>query len=507
MTLSNTTRLLLLISNLGLSNGFVHLSPRLFHRPSVIVTRDSNDPIEFSDFGDFVPGDDSSSMQNTQQLRERVDQVRQEQVQQDANLQKNWSMGNWKVRGFSLDQFSAVVTEGAKDEESADAISISQLAQGDEDDDTIVVGRTDGSVCLVALGTAYLTQFESKLKAVETSNETVSIESTLVPNHDDDDDGNTDIQFSVLHQFMAHQGQEITSLLMVQQDNQHDATIVIVGDAWGLISVWSIPTDDDERVLPLRNLEAHHSNDIVALKTVSLDGNELLFSASRDGSVALWDLWTGDLVYHCELGEAITCADVFDNQIYLGLASGAVVAYIVNDMVQAASEGGTCPVPNGRFQAVGDASVTSIVCGDATDDRYGTTLVTGGEDGSVIQWQMIQRTSSDDSSTVLEHWPRLATQRMPQKAHVFGKGHGAAVTALLYCSKDLVVSAGIDGTVRAWSPKTGKELYTMDGFDPTINSLVLEDDSLVTNGMKQFVCVHDFNVDVNEYEEGFELEW
>lgn len=61
------------------------------------------------------------------------------------------------------------------------------------------------------------------------------------------------------------------------------------------------------------------------------------------------------------------------------------------------------------------------------------------------------------------------------------------------------LSASEDGTIRAWNVADGKESYRMDGFTKDLSSLCVlgasssEDDFLVTNGMKQYVCVHDFS--------------
>jgi len=107
----------------------------------------------------------------------------------------------------------------------------------------------------------------------------------------------------------------------------------------------------------------------------------------------------------------------------------------------------------------------------------------------------------------LEHWPRLPTQRMKRRAHLFQSFSGTPVNALAQVEPSRFLSAGADGTVRIWSPSEGKQLYRMDGFTGSISSLVLAKDTLVTNGMENMVCLHDFGVDVDEAESGYELEW
>ena len=100
----------------------------------------------------------------------------------------------------------------------------------------------------------------------------------------------------------------------------------------------------------------------------------------------------------------------------------------------------------------------------------------------------------------MEHWPKLASQRLPKKAHLF-EGHSGPITALeaMGGRRPQFLSASEDGTIRAWNVADGKESYRMDGFTKDLSSLCVlgasssEDDFLVTNGMKQYVCVHDFS--------------
>lgn len=123
--------------------------------------------------------------------------------------------------------------------------------------------------------------------------------------------------------------------------------------------------------------------------------------------------------------------------------------------------------------------------------------------------RQLETTSSDEPSLKLEHWPRMASQRMQKRAHLF-QGHEEAmpITALTSVDASKFLSAGADGTIRAWSPSTGKELFRMDGFSEKISSLcLLEEMYLITDGMENLVCVHDFDVDETEYQDGYELEW
>ena len=101
----------------------------------------------------------------------------------------------------------------------------------------------------------------------------------------------------------------------------------------------------------------------------------------------------------------------------------------------------------------------------------------------------------------------MATQRMQRRAHLF-KGHEEApITALASIDASKFLSAGVDGTVRVWDPKSGKEHFRMDGFTEALSSLCLQEDMyLITDGMEEFVCLHDFDV-AQGIEDGYELEW
>ena len=134
--------------------------------------------------------------------------------------------------------------------------------------------------------------------------------------------------------------------------------------------------------------------------------------------MALWDIAKADLVYHCqvcldEIAEladdfessnsdpavstpVVHCADVNDSHIYLGTASGIVLGYTVEDLVESGSSGGTCPLPQGKFKAH-EGGVTAIACGGpgslgrlsgggGSGKTSSSVLFTGGGNGLVKQW-------------------------------------------------------------------------------------------------------------------------
>ena len=211
---------------------------------------------------------------------------------------------------------------------------------------------------------------------------------------------------------------------------------------------------------------------------------------------------------------------------------GQIVGYAVSNLVGCASDGKTCPIPSCRFMAHDPSQqklqhasnrpgVSAITCaGEGTSamttrsisDLKSTIILTGGADGIVKQYEILRRKTANNAvgdeipSWNLEHWPRLPTQRMKRHAHIF-KGHNGSVSALASQNGSKVLSAGSDGTLRVWDSAKGEEDYRMDGFDAAISSLCLDREVLVTNGMGGYVCVHDFDVSIDEYEYGFDLDW
>ena len=155
--------------------------------------------------------------------------------------------------------------------------------------------------------------------------------------------------------------------------------------------------------------------------------------------------------------------------------------------------------------------MTSIVCGGEgtlasrsakgeANQSKNSILISGGTDGTIKQWEMLAKKSQDLGAWRCEHWPRLSTQRMKSRSHLF-QGHDGPISSLSCPVNDSskLVSAGLDGTVRIWDPATGKELYRMEGFSSIVRSLCLDRERLVTDGMNDFVCVHDFDVEEDEF--------
>jgi len=569
---------------------------------------------EAGDDDDDYYNDDSNNddyaADNKKSLKSRFEQVHEEKRRNDALITQNWRRGNWNVRGFSLDRYNPIddiknnnneedddknnddeiidmshlspvptlntdnndiknIDNDDNDDEKNNndkVIDISHLSlvttlnnnddDGDNDgvrkegEDIVVVGRTDGSVIMVEVGTQYWTKFDSKMTA-KLEGDSMSVESTLVRDASRDNDmtaendfistpnnKNNDIPFEVLHQFTTPAKRAITSLLPIENNDDHSYTIV-TGDIDGNVMIHSVSNNGDRS--RANNLDKIHSNKIVALNLVSIrNEKKMIVSVSSEGTIALWNLSSGDNVYESRIEISVLqeeynsddtlivhCADVYEDYLFLGLSSGHVLTYKVDEMMEQKN-----PIPNGKFSA--DSSgiapgITAIACGGRGRlDGSSVIIVTGSADGTVKQWELLPRgrvsptednnsaaaTSIKDIITKIEHWPRLKNQRMSKRAHLFSPGHSnsegtaSEISSLAY-NADIpshFVSSGQDGAVRAWNSITGEELFVLDGFD-SVASLCLTHDTLLTSGMKQFVCVHDFNVDINNVDKGFELEW
>jgi len=336
---------------------------------------------------------------------------------------------------------------------------------------------------------------------------------------------------------------------------EHDLLLSVCLD--GSFALWDMVGGDSDH---------HHSDD----NSLVYSGVVGVVSSGNDGAGS----------ENLEDGVRIQCADVDvlsggDYVIYFGLSSGHVVGYIVSDLIDYANkikrEGGRDEEQTSQHHPIAccqflaheciksniapgglnhhdqklQNGVTALTCGGEgslsispsvrgstststnTIQRPSTSvLLTGGADGTVKQFEIIPRKleqSQDGNSDggqglKLEHWPRLSTQRMNRRAHMF-RGHEGPITALACgsssggvgvgggdSSSSKIISAGMDGTVRVWNPsKGGKELYRMDGFSDTLSSLCLDGEILVTDGMDDLVCVHDFDVGEEDESDMYEF--
>ena len=431
----------------------------------IIVGSSTNDDdggdVFFDDFGDGFADGGGPSPQLSGLLRTRMVEVRGAEAAYDAKLARNWRRGNWSVRGFSLDKSPASSSAAAADVK-ADGSAIvrvsvvaaptsssrdADISLPQDRDLTVAVGRTDGSVFVVKLGDEYLTNFVADGGNVgkETDGAGMARLGGGMPRADesDSDDRTTTAQrrapFEIKHQFLASdRGEPIHGLVFhdsIEASDERGGIICTAAGTSGDISMWKLPYHD-EGITQATVLSGVHGDQIVSLKTMVLkprgedmDERNVLFSASEDGTFALWNLdGNGELIISCQCTDVdagkTTCADVFnpsswdegygyngesDNDvIFFGTSSGYVFGYVLQELLPPSFEtGGNSNIesvnasPNIRFRAHGTESgkgeaVTAIKCGgdgtipttarSSSPTLSSSILLTGGEDGSVKQW-------------------------------------------------------------------------------------------------------------------------
>ncbi len=581
------------MSTAPLSDAFLTPHSRISTKHVVTLTSSSgnDEPIFYDDFGNGDFGGNSSSNSMLSSLSTRMSETKNKEASYDAKLARNWRRGNWSVRGFGLEQTSTttgkssviVSVVAAPTSSASEDISLPQDKALPEDR-KVAVGRSDGSIFIIQLGSEYLTSFVSvsQKNSDEGASSTQWMSSVDVEDKSNNDRPKTKFEnedivdivsdndvtapqqqqqqgkqqpFQIIHQFQATETEEpIHSLVYHDTIDGIQLICSSAGDS-GVIKIWSLDTTESrshgEELLA--SLTSDHSSKIIALKAMvipshnaALDERNVLFSASADGTVALHDLdKKGELIFSCqcidkekEFGQ-VTCADVSNptswdggcdendrDVIYLGTSSGYVVGYVAEELMTAAAAASNnseevCPIPSIQFRAHGKdsgagQSVTAIRCGGhgtipnttvGTSRMSSKILLTGGEDGTVKQWEILGQQST--FGIRLEHWPRMSSQRMKRRHHLF-KGHDGAVTSISQQSKydsSKFLTSGNDGSIRVWSATSGEELFTMDGFTSFVSSLAcLGRDLLVTDGNGQYVCVHDFSID-DDLDSQYDLEW
>jgi WD40 repeat protein len=511
-------------------NGWILASSSSLSRPrrNKLLRRlnnnDNNNDIFYNDFEEDIGGDGKGAPVDASLLQERISRVQTQESDHSESMLQNWQSGNWQVRGFSLednDNDDDDDPDYSTDTNHHDSKKVvcCKIVPAHDDEGCIWVGRTDGSVVGVQLGTAFWTKFRSKLTATATEDDAgVRIASAWVRENDDNDDESR--PFEIRYQFSASKD-PITQL--VAYDSYVFTTSSTTG---GDIQQWVLPEEGPPRAGA--RLATTAGETVVCLKRISLvsEQTDVLLSVSHTGSVALWDLQTGASVVQCQATMsndeplAITSADSDGTFLYLATTSGHILAYLVRDILLSSSSATSTTteetegrLPNGQWKATENGPITAVACAGAAQGMSSSSnsnpsalLLTGDANGVVKQWQVfsVPTTGNDDDSddastsrTRLEQWPKRTLQKLPfQKTHVMAGCHEGPVSALLSLTDKCLLSAAADGTIRAWNPVTGKEFFHMDGFSEPIHSLCLTDDNvLVTDGMNKFVCVHDFTIE------------
>lgn len=511
----------------------------------------------------------------TAALASRLTQVQAATTADAARVARNWEHGNWQVRGFTLDASDALVDErayGSVDATPEDAtaaalalpITVCALALSSHDDDgpQVWVGRTDGSLLLVQLGSEGVASFQSQL-AIQTNasadaNATLAVQvaSRLVRQEpgdwqippDDDDEARAAAlrhqqaqaaqdPFCIRSQLQAYDQQAVRHLVTANAHAPSETTLVYTVaaggteiQAWQGVAVDREEDDDGDGRLALvatPTLTGVHTSPIVALQAVSLEEDPtaeatLLLSVSTDGSLAVWDIAGGDLLITCCLpgdSAGVTSATAGAGHWWIATADGRVLGYPLAALLESAANDGPCPLPVGDWAAAADdVAVTALTClgrtrvGQGPSARDSLVVVTGDATGQVKQWDLLER-ANGSGGIALDAWPKMPRQRWPHRAHVL-TGHDSPITALVPTappsddSQPLVLAAAQDGSLRAWNGKTGSERVRMEGFTDQLRSLcVIGQDLLLTDGNGPHVTIHDFLHGPEDALKETDLEW
>jgi hypothetical protein len=318
-------------------------------------------------------------------------------------------------------------------------------------------------------------------------------------NPDDDDDDDDDDSDGLLLPAPAQMTQppfqlrtihtsSIVGMKVVPTNNQHDLVVTVSDN--GLVVVWEVKGQHDSGdpdvsiILEDNVLEQHQQgeeqrSDIVLSMDVDKDH---LYLGCQSGRIFIFSL--SSIFAHKERRQTPTTA--------LPLLKTFVGFTNREPGVSALCAAGPGSLRSASPSGGGRSSVASTAA---------TSLIAGNVLGELKQWELIP-TGADGSG--LEYWPRMASQRLPNKAHVFETDQvflsseeesdvtSRTIRGLMCVQKVILAATNRDLTF--WDPETGKVLYDMKGLNFDVcgggqdrPSLVVARDSiLVTNGMEQY---------------------
>lgn len=323
-----------------------------------------------------------------------------------------------------------------------------------EDDILIAVGRTDGSVCIVQLGNEYMTNFqavptvslipEDSSQATPSSNNDaiVKYSSKLVRaednmrnrfglptgegTHNEGEDAsyqskslsssslqNQIVPFQILYQFQAAES-AISALLM-------EGKSIYTSGGSGDVILWELMNDDIQStdyeeiaaIQPKAFFRGAHSKNVIAIKSLSSE-ELLLLTAGNDGSFAIWNRNTGDLIHTFNIMDqynnpiSIKSVDTWDDKenpgrdiVFIGLENGYIQGYTIQEILLAKTMNRK-PLPSCNFLAHGttatkyESGVTALYCAgkgtsgllqrSTSSSTSSIILLSGGADGIVKQW-------------------------------------------------------------------------------------------------------------------------
>ena len=440
-------------------------------------------------------------------------------------------------------------------------ITTCAIQQEDEDDDDDIVlwmGRTDGSLVGVSWSAVepwarfstqlvprmVQNQFTVKPSLVrdETINPLASSEQEgeeegddQMPSSPEQSTIDEDEKFQLVAQSLeapSNQQGPVTHILPLPQEH----LVLSSTDQNGDIQAWLLPTQTETISEPdaedasstssppaflvqAQTWSGVHTQPLVALDVVPNVAG-MVCSVSQDGTLALWDASAG-LTSQFQLTESnivVTSAHIMNDYLMIGTSEGRILIFLWTQILEEMAQAPTTAADDHKHYLEPDGSllvnneekaVTCIAsCTSTTTSRMtggtpqeATYIATGDETGLVKQWQVFDRPQAEGVHRV-ETWPKLATQRLQGKAHVFchcvGGGSGVdtddeSIRGLYYLQEGKILLTASAETIRCWNTEVGVEWHTLEGFEDLKNiALLPKQSAFVTNGMKNTVCIHDF---------------
>jgi WD40 repeat protein len=263
------------------------------------------------------------------------------------------------------------------------------------------------------------------------------------------------------------------------------------------------------------------SNDV---DNVDDEGKLSILVSSCGKTIALWSIPTGQLLGSIQKDH--TSVDANPEYIFVGLASGDVLAYSIHKILalQQPTEVDTDDYLEtgivARWRA-SDKAITALriqtCCSNENNNkshnnaRDNLLVYTGDFGGTFKRYQVLKQ----QRDGILQPWPRIPTQKLADAAHLFGTtATSSPITSIVTVDDTKFLAGYSDGSVRAWNVRNGRELFRMEGFESNLqNLLVIPNHSsewsesaihtlvLIPNG--KVVSVHDFGI---EEDEDFDLD-
>lgn len=480
-------------------------------------------------YQDFVTRSTGNYGQTMSGLTERIQQLRKQMLRKQHQLLHHWQTGIWQSRGFAVDQ---------KDDGTViSCLAVVPVEEHIYDTDVVWLGRSDGSVVAIELGSDTWTQIRTRHCHEDYPTVNDPYESETIPMFT-----KTGHPCRFLHR-LSTGGRPIVAI-----EPFEEYLFVSARGSRGDIQVWTVPENasrDGPSSTPRHTstLSGVHSADIAFLQvipwsTIMLQQHgerrhdqdhlktpgPVLLSVATDGTIALWDGSIPKCHFNVQFSSkhekmrsptnvVITSADANESYLFLGTATGQVWVYALADLVATASK---CkdtrsfhPQPVSRWQATLDnVPITAIKVGNEPihDGTFEHTIkyaiVTGDAKGVVKLWELIQATSSS-GETIIDYWPQSPIQRLAadRKVHILSQGcmldsnnRSTRSISRIALHPHTVIVSDVTGAIIAWNSQTGKESFQVPGVRSRLSSLLLLRDSiLISDGMQNAVCVQDFD--------------